>query len=60
MAFGVTAVMRSTLAAPIHAGVSLSTPVVAALSAVSVGITFGTCPALRAARMSPIDAIRHQ
>jgi putative ABC transport system permease protein len=60
VAFGVTAVMRSTLDAPIHAGVSLSTLAVAALSAVIVGITFGTYPALRAARMSPIDAIRHE
>jgi putative ABC transport system permease protein len=60
VAFGVTAVMRSTLDAPIHAGVSLSTLAVAAASAIIVGITFGTYPALRASRLSPIDAIRHE
>jgi putative ABC transport system permease protein len=60
VAFTVTAVMRSTLKVPMHAGVSLSTLAVAALSAIIVGITFGTYPALRAASLSPIDAIRHE
>ncbi|HEV7587017.1 MAG TPA: ABC transporter permease [Longimicrobium sp.] len=59
-AFGITAAMRASLYAPIHAGLSLSTLLVAAASAVVVGLSFGTYPAIRASRLSPVDAIRHE
>ena len=60
-AFGVTAIIRAQAKAPFfHAGFSWSTVMVAVLSSVVVGLVFGTYPALRASRMSPIDAIRHE
>jgi len=59
-AFAITAAMRAYLDAPIHAGLSLSTLLVAAFSAIVVGLSFGTYPALRASRLSPVDAIRHE
>jgi putative ABC transport system permease protein len=59
-AFGITAAMRAYLDAPIHAGLSPSTLLVAAASAVVVGLSFGTYPAVRASRLSPVDAIRHE
>lgn len=60
-AFGATALIRARANAPfLHAGFSWSTVIVAVASAVFVGLVFGTYPALRASRMSPIDAIRHE
>jgi putative ABC transport system permease protein len=59
-AFGLTALIRQQSAARVYAAFSWSTLAVAALAALVVGIAFGMYPALRASRLSPIDAIRHE
>ncbi len=55
----VTWVMRVRTDAPVYAAVTLQTMAICALIAVAIGAVFGMVPALRAARLSPIDAIRH-
>jgi putative ABC transport system permease protein len=59
-AFGATAAIRTASSAPLHAAFTWGTVAVAALISVLVGLAFGTYPALRAARLSPIEAIRHE
>ncbi|MBV9774144.1 MAG: ABC transporter permease [Gemmatimonadetes bacterium] len=59
-AVGISAGIRATSEAPLYPWLSASTVLVAAVSALTVGLTFGMYPAARAARLSPIDAIRHE
>ena len=60
-AFTLTAIIRRQAAAPfLAASFSWSTVVVAALAPIVIGLIFGTYPARRASRLSPIDAIRHE
>lgn len=61
VSFGVTAVIRAQANAPFfHGGFSWVTIAIAVASALAVGLVFGTYPALRASRMNPIEAIRHE
>lgn len=60
-AFSITAVIRSQApGAAVEAAFTWETMALAMIAAILVGLTFGLYPALRAARLSPIDAIRHE
>jgi putative ABC transport system permease protein len=59
-AFSITAIMRRVANAPIQAWLSVSTVLVAIGASVLIGLTFGLYPAMRAAKLSPIDAIHHE
>jgi putative ABC transport system permease protein len=59
-AFTITAIMRHVANAPVRAWLSASTVVTAIGASVAIGLLFGLYPALRAARLSPIDAIHHE
>ncbi len=60
-AFAITALIRARAAgAPLEAAFTWETLAVAMTAAIVIGLAFGLYPALRAARLSPIDAIRHE
>ncbi|HWA57128.1 MAG TPA: ABC transporter permease [Gemmatimonadales bacterium] len=59
-AFAITAVVRMRTEAQLYAAFSGQSLLVVVTAALLVGVAFGIYPALRASRLSPIDAIRHE
>lgn len=59
-AFTITAGVRHLTGQPVYAAFTWGSVLVAAGAALLVGLAFGTYPARRAARLSPIEAIRHE
>jgi putative ABC transport system permease protein len=53
-------IVKSLTELPFQAAFTWNTIMVVSVMAFLVGIIFGTYPALRASRLNPVDAIRHE
>lgn len=53
-------IVRAVTEVPFQAAYTLNTFILISIISVLVGIIFGTYPAIRASRLNPVDAIRHE
>jgi putative ABC transport system permease protein len=58
--FAFTAIVRAKTQAPMHAAVTWQTLAIAAASAVTIGLLAGVYPAMRASKLTTIDAIQRE
>ncbi len=59
-AFAVTALIRQQTETLIYAAMTWQTAAIAAMAAMTVGVLAGLYPALRASRLTPVDAIQRE
>jgi putative ABC transport system permease protein len=59
-AFAATAIIRSRTEAPLYAAITWQTLAVAAIAAIGIGLAAGLYPAVRASRLTTIDAIQRE
>lgn len=66
LVFGILATMviipivRAVTEVPFQAAYTLNTVLLISIISVLVGVVFGTYPAIRASKLNPVDAIRHE
>jgi putative ABC transport system permease protein len=59
-AMGITTFIRWRAGAPLYAAITWTTVAVSATAAIAIGLMFGVYPALKAANLSPVDAMRYE
>jgi putative ABC transport system permease protein len=59
-AVGITALIRVRTGGPLYSAFTWQTFVISMGTATAVGLIFGVYPALKAARLSPVDAMRYE
>jgi putative ABC transport system permease protein len=57
---GITTFIRWRAGAPLYAAITWTTVAVSATAAIAIGLMFGVYPALKAANLSPVDAMRYE
>jgi putative ABC transport system permease protein len=53
-------IIKAVTKVPFQAAYTFNTFFIISIISISIGIVFGTYPALRASRLNPVDAIRHE